>query len=51
MTAEEAAEAANLIKAKVTVPMHIASIVGSNADAERFQKLVHSPVTIMQKGV
>ena len=51
MTAEEAAEAANLIKARVTVPMHIGSIVGSNADAERFKKLVHGPVTIMQKGV
>ncbi len=40
MTAEEAAEAAKAMKAKVVVPMHIESIVGSKADAERFRRLV-----------
>ena len=40
MTAEEAAEAARAMKAKVVVPMHIESIVGSKADAERFRRLV-----------
>ncbi len=50
MTAEEAAQAANVIKARMTVPMHIGSIVGNDSDAERFQKLVRGPVTIMKKG-
>jgi len=40
MTAEEAAEAAKAMKAKVVVPMHFGSIVGSRADAERFKTLV-----------
>lgn len=40
MTAEEAAEVAKAMKAKVVVPMHIGSIVGSSADAERFKQLV-----------
>ena len=40
MTAEEAAEAAKAMKVKVVVPMHIESIVGTLADAERFRKLV-----------
>ena len=42
MTAEEAAEAARSMKAKVVVPMHFGSIVGSRADAERFKTLVGS---------
>jgi L-ascorbate metabolism protein UlaG (beta-lactamase superfamily) len=40
MTAEEAAEAARAMKAKVLVPMHWGAIVGSRADAERFKQLV-----------
>ncbi len=40
MTADEAAEAARAMKAKVVVPMHIESIVGTRADAERFRDLV-----------
>ena len=40
MTAEEAAEAAGSMKAKVVVPMHINKLVGTMADAERFKKLV-----------
>ena len=46
MTAEEAAEAATTMKAKVVVPMHIESIVGTMADAERFKKLVGAARTV-----
>ncbi len=40
MTAEEAADAAMAMKAKVVIPMHYGSIVGTVADAERFKRLV-----------
>jgi len=40
MTAEEAAEAAEAIKAKTVVPMHYAAIVGSDSDAQKFKSLV-----------
>ena len=46
MTAEEAAEAAKAIKAKVVVPMHFNSIVGTRADADRFKKLVGAARTV-----
>lgn len=46
MTAEEAAEAAKAMKAKVVVPMHFNSIVGTRADAERFKALVGSAKTV-----
>lgn len=46
MTAEEAAEAAKGIKAKVLVPMHFGKIVGSVEDAERFKRLVGSQRTV-----
>lgn len=46
MTAEEAAEAAQAMKAKVVIPMHIESIVGTRADAERFKKLVGGARTV-----
>lgn len=39
MTAEEAAEAASVIKPTIAVPMHYGNIVGSKSDAERFVKL------------
>ena len=39
MTAEEAAEAAALIRPKVAVPMHYSAIVGTAADAQRFAEL------------
>jgi L-ascorbate metabolism protein UlaG (beta-lactamase superfamily) len=42
MTADEAAEAAKAMKAKVVVPMHWGSIVGDKRDAEKFKKLVGS---------
>ena len=40
MTAEEAARAARSIKPKVAVPMHYGSVVGSDADGDRFAKLL-----------
>jgi L-ascorbate metabolism protein UlaG (beta-lactamase superfamily) len=46
MTAEEAADAAKTMKAKVVVPMHFASIVGTKADAEKFKKLVGGSTTV-----
>jgi L-ascorbate metabolism protein UlaG (beta-lactamase superfamily) len=36
MTAEEAVEAANMIKPKLVIPMHYGAIVGSASDAQRF---------------
>ena len=46
MTAEEAAEAAREMKAKVAVPMHFQSIVGTRADAERFKGLLGASKTV-----
>ena len=40
MTAEEAAEAAQIINPKIAVPMHYGTIVGSDADGKAFQSLV-----------
>lgn len=40
MTADEAAEAAKAMRVKVAVPMHIESIIGSMADAQRFRNLL-----------
>lgn len=39
MTAEEAAQAAKAIGARVSVPMHYGAVVGTAADARRFQTL------------
>jgi len=46
MTPDEAAEAAKAMKAKVVVPMHIESGIGTLADAERFRKLVGGAKTV-----
>jgi L-ascorbate metabolism protein UlaG (beta-lactamase superfamily) len=40
MTAEEAAQAAEVIKPEIAVPMHYAAIVGSESDAQSFKSLV-----------
>lgn len=40
MTAEEAVEAAYIIKPKVAVPMHYGSLVGTNEDAAKFKELL-----------
>ena len=50
MTASEAAQAANLIKPKVAVPMHWGDIIGTRADAEAFKKACKVPVEILQAG-
>ena len=47
MTADEAASAAKAINPKVAIPMHYGEIVGSRADAERFQELYEGEVTIL----
>jgi L-ascorbate metabolism protein UlaG (beta-lactamase superfamily) len=49
MTAEEAAKAADDIKPKVAVPMHYASIVGSEKDAETFKKLYKGETHIFKR--
>jgi len=38
MTADEAAELANIIQPKIVVPIHYGSIVGAQADAEKFKE-------------
>jgi L-ascorbate metabolism protein UlaG (beta-lactamase superfamily) len=48
MTASEAAQAANLIKPQVAVPMHWGDIIGTRADAEAFKKACKVPVEILQ---
>ncbi|MDA4123041.1 MAG: MBL fold metallo-hydrolase [Thaumarchaeota archaeon] len=51
MTADEAAQAAGWMKAKVLVPMHIGSVVGTRADAEKFRGLIgnKAEVVILEK--
>ena len=39
MTAEEAAEAAEIIKPSIAIPMHYGTIIGSEEDAEEFVQL------------
>jgi L-ascorbate metabolism protein UlaG (beta-lactamase superfamily) len=48
MTASEAAQAANLIKPEVAVPMHWGDIIGTRADAEAFRKAAKVPVEILK---
>jgi len=40
MTAEEAAQAAKMLKPRIAIPMHYGAIVGSVKDAEKFKTLV-----------
>ena len=40
MTADEAADAARSLKARVVIPMHYGSIVGSDADAAKLARLL-----------
>lgn len=49
MTAEEAAQAALDIKPKVAIPMHYASIVGSEEDAKRFAELLKGKIEVIIK--
>jgi len=46
MTAEEAARAALAIKPKVAIPMHYGDIVGSKADAQKFQDLLKGKIEV-----
>ena len=46
MTAEEAAEAVNLIKPELAIPIHYGDIIGSENDALRFKEMCNVPVTI-----
>ncbi len=47
MNAKEAAEAANLIKPKIAIPMHYGDIVGTSSDAEKFKALCKVRVEIL----
>lgn len=50
MTAEEAAQAAQVISPQVAVPMHYgAGVVGTVSDAERFRSLYSGQVVILSK--
>src|SRR4030043_491808 len=40
MTANEAAEAAKVLKPKIAIPMHYGAIVGSEEDAKAFKELL-----------
>ena len=49
MDSKEAAQAAEIIKPKIAIPMHYDSIVGSIKDAEKFRELYKGNVKIMEK--
>ena len=52
MTAEEAAQAAKAINPKVAIPMHYGAVVGTLADAKRFQTLCGGLIVeILEKDV
>ena len=44
MTADEAAELANIIHPKIAVPIHYGSIVGTQEDAEKFKDALKSTI-------
>ncbi len=48
MNAEAAAEVANTIKAKVTIPIHYGDIVGKKEDGETFKALVKGEVVVLE---
>jgi len=47
MTAEEAANIANIFKPKIAIPIHWGDIVGSKTDADKFQKLFKGKTVIL----
>jgi L-ascorbate metabolism protein UlaG (beta-lactamase superfamily) len=47
MTADEAVKAAEAIKPKIAIPMHYGAIVGSQKDAEKFQKALEGKVEVV----
>ncbi len=48
MDADQAAELAGRLRPKLAIPMHYGEIVGSEADAQRFQERCPVPVRILQ---
>jgi L-ascorbate metabolism protein UlaG (beta-lactamase superfamily) len=48
MTAQQAAEAANIFKPKVLIPMHWGEVIGSKADAEEVKKLFKGETVILK---
>ncbi|MGD8512881.1 MAG: MBL fold metallo-hydrolase [Deltaproteobacteria bacterium] len=50
MTAEEAVEAARLMKPRVAIPMHYGAIVGSADDAKRFSEALHGTCQVVVLG-
>jgi L-ascorbate metabolism protein UlaG (beta-lactamase superfamily) len=50
MTAEEAVEAARLMKPKVAIPMHYGAIVGSADDAKRFSEALRGTCQVVVLG-
>lgn len=49
MTADEAAKACGTLRVNLVVPIHYGDIVGSLADAQRFQQLCVLPVEILPR--
>ncbi len=49
MTAEEAVEAARMIKPALAIPMHYGTGIGSETDAQRFKSKAPCPVEILQR--
>lgn len=47
MNAQEAAQAANLIKPKIVIPMHYGDIIGTEKDADKFKALCKVKVEIL----
>ncbi len=49
MDAEEAARAANTIKPKLAVPMHVGDIIGTKADIEKFKRLCQVKCEVLEE--
>lgn len=47
MTADEAVEAAKVIKPKIAIPMHYGAIVGSEDDAKKFKKALEGQIEVV----
>ncbi|MFP4446690.1 MAG: MBL fold metallo-hydrolase [Desulfosudaceae bacterium] len=46
MTAEEAVQAARMIKPRIAIPMHYGTVVGSDQDARSFQKALDGEIDV-----
>jgi L-ascorbate metabolism protein UlaG (beta-lactamase superfamily) len=51
MSPEEAAEAANIIKPQLAIPIHFGSIIGTKADAEKFKALCKCNAKIPEQSI